>query len=182
LTHLNKFSYRNRFVIPFSSYEFRDSRCSVSHSFTSGCTGKVPAFPTFFPLWKKKSSTINVHRMWYIDFEFCYLIEVFWFSVPLRMMICCFLTSSGIGISLIRIENPARCNSVSKFYFIFIWSSTCFGRHTARHQEPKTALAASGFAYVEGCWTCSCWMLSGRVCSKTTSSLWFCIHGGLLDV
>ena len=36
-----------------------------------------------------------------------------------------------------------------------------FGQHTAHHQEPKTALAASGFVYVEGCWTCSCWMLSG---------------------
>jgi hypothetical protein len=41
------------------------------------------------------------------------------------------------------------------YYFIFIWSSTCFGRHTAHHREPKTALAASGFAYVEGCWTCA---------------------------
>jgi hypothetical protein len=30
----------------------------------------------------------------------------------------------------------------------------------AHHQEPQTALAASGFAYVEGCWTCSCWTLS----------------------
>ena len=39
------------------------------------------------------------------------------------------------------------------FYFLFMWSSTCFGRHTAHHQGPKTALAASGFAYVEGCWT-----------------------------
>jgi len=48
------------------------------------------------------------------------------------------------------IRNPTRCNSVSKFYFIFIWSWTCFKRHTAHHQEPKTALAASGFAYVEG--------------------------------
>jgi hypothetical protein len=57
-------------------------------------------------------------------------------------------------------ENPTRCNSVSKFYFIFMWSSTCFGQHTAHHQESKTALAASGFAYVKGCWTCSCWMLS----------------------
>jgi len=55
------------------------------------------------------------------------------------------------------IESPTRCNSVSKFYFIFTWSSTCFGRHTAHNQEPKTALAASGFAHVEGCWTCSCW-------------------------
>ena len=43
--------------------------------------------------------------------------------------------------------------------YIFIWNSTCFGRHTAHHQEPKIALAASGFAYVEGCWTCSCWTL-----------------------
>jgi hypothetical protein len=25
------------------------------------------------------------------------------------------------------------------YYFIFIWSSTCFGRNTAHHQEPKTA-------------------------------------------
>jgi len=35
-------------------------------------------------------------------------------------------------------KNPTRCNNVSKFYYsIFIWSSTCFGRHTAHHQEPK---------------------------------------------
>jgi len=65
-------------------------------------------------------------------------------------------------------KNPTRCNSVSKFYYsIFIWSSTCFGRHNAHHQEPKTALAASGFSYVEGCWTCSWWMLSG-----TTFHVW----------
>jgi hypothetical protein len=44
-------------------------------------------------------------------------------------------------------KNPTRCNNVSKFYYsIFIWSSTCFGRHNALHQEPKTALAASGFS------------------------------------
>jgi len=39
-----------------------------------------------------------------------------------------------------------------KMLFHILWNSTCFGRHAARHQEPKTALAASGF----------------------------CIHGGLL--
>ena len=50
-------------------------------------------------------------------------------------------------------------------YSIFIWSSTCFGRHTAHHQEPKTALLASGFSYVEGCWTCSWWTLSGTYCA-----------------
>jgi len=61
-------------------------------------------------------------------------------------------------------KNPTRCNSVLKVYFsIFIWSSTCFGRHNAHHQEPKTALVASGFSYVEGCWTCS-W----RTLSRTT--------------
>ena len=59
-------------------------------------------------------------------------------------------------------KNPTRCHSVSKFYYsIFIWSLTCFGRHTAHHQEPTTALAASGFSHVEGCWTCSWWTLSG---------------------
>jgi len=60
--------------------------------------------------------------------------------------------------------NPTRCNNVLKFcYSMFIWSSTCFGRHTAHHQEPKTALAASGLSYVEGWWTCSWWTLSGTV-------------------
>jgi len=41
---------------------------------------------------------------------------------------------------------------------------------TAHHQEPKTAQAGSGFAYVEGCWTCSCWTLSGSVRYLTTSN------------
>jgi len=71
--------------------------------------------------------------------------------------------------SIIHKENPTRCNSVSTFYFIFIWSSTCFGQHTAHHQEPKIALAAPRFAYVEGCWTCGCWTLSGRVCTLPDS-------------
>jgi len=43
-------------------------------------------------------------------------------------------------------KNPTRCNNVSTFYYsIFKWSSTCFRRHIAHHQEPKTALAASDF-------------------------------------
>jgi hypothetical protein len=68
-------------------------------------------------------------------------------------------------------KNPTRCNNVSKFYYsIFIWSSTCFGRHTAHHQEPKTAIAASGFSYVEGCWMCHLWTLSGTVLCLTTST------------
>jgi len=68
-------------------------------------------------------------------------------------------------------QNPTRCNNVSKFYCsIFIWSSTCFGRYTAHHQEPKTALAGSGFSYVEGCWTCGWWTLSDTVLCLTTST------------
>jgi len=47
-------------------------------------------------------------------------------------------------------KDPTRCNNVSKFYYsTFTWSSTCFGRHIAHHQEPNTALATSGFAHVE---------------------------------
>jgi len=38
---------------------------------------------------------------------------------------------------VIHIENPTKCYSVSKFYFIFIRNSKCFGRHTALHQEHK---------------------------------------------
>jgi hypothetical protein len=31
-------------------------------------------------------------------------------------------------------KNPTRWNNVSTFYYsIFIWSSTCFGRHTVHH-------------------------------------------------
>jgi len=37
------------------------------------------------------------------------------------------------------------------YYSVFVWSSTGFGRHTDHHQELKTALAASCFAYVKGC-------------------------------
>jgi len=77
----------------------------------------------------------------------------------------------SVHYSIIHKENPAGCNSGSKFYFIFMWSSTCFGQHTAHHQEPKTALAASGFAYVQGCWTCSCWTASSNYTSSNPSAM-----------
>ena len=78
-------------------------------------------------------------------------------------------------------KNSTRCNNALKFYYsLFIWSSAFFGRHTAHHQEPKTSLAASGFSYVQGCWTCSWWTLSDTVCawqrppttSLTTFHVW----------
>jgi hypothetical protein len=69
-------------------------------------------------------------------------------------------------------KNSSRCNNISRFYYsTFIWSSTCFGRHTAYHQEPKIALAASGFLYVKGCWTCRWWTLSGLT-RPTTFHVW----------
>ena len=81
--------------------------------------------------------------------------------------LCCHVLTCQIFIR----KNPTRYNNVSKFYYsVFIWSSTCFGRHTAHHQEPKTALAASGFSYVEGCCTGSWWTLSGTVCLTTSNN------------
>ena len=63
--------------------------------------------------------------------------------------------------SNIHTEKSNKMQQCIKIYYsIFIWSSTRFGRHTAHHQEPKTPLAASGFAYVEVCWTCGCWTLT----------------------
>jgi hypothetical protein len=57
--------------------------------------------------------------------------------------------------------------------FLIIWSSICFGRHTAHHQELKTALAASGFSYVEGCWTCSeVDVVRHMLCLKTSGFSW----------
>ena len=52
-----------------------------------------------------------------------------------------------------------------KILFHIYMKLAMFRAHTARHQELKTALAVSGFAYVEGCWTCSCWTwkVVGRV-------------------
>jgi len=73
-------------------------------------------------------------------------------------------------------KNPTRCKNISKFYYsIFIWSSECFGRHATHHQEPKIALAASGFSYVEGCCTCSWWTSSGSAwrCPPTARTTTF---------
>ena len=118
------------------------------------------------------TSSSNVHFMFSFSRDFMnqWMLCI---SFSYRQITCCSIGSeklqwcislgeipAGINTTAVHIESPTRCNSVSKFYFIFIWSSTCFGRHTAHHQEPKTALAASGFAYVEGCWPCSCWTLT----------------------
>jgi len=54
--------------------------------------------------------------------------------------------------STVHKEKSNKMQQCIKFYYsIFTWSSTCFGRHTAHHQEPKTALTAFGFSYLEVC-------------------------------
>jgi len=54
--------------------------------------------------------------------------------------------------------------NVSEFLLFHIYIKlNMFRRYTAHHQEPKTALVASDFLYVEGRWTCSWWTLSGTV-------------------
>jgi hypothetical protein len=80
-----------------------------------------------------------------------------------RLIFSKFLRSSwNTAYHKIHKEILTRFNIVTKFYFIFIWRSTCFGRHTAHHQELKTALTASGFASVDVCWTCGCWTASSN--------------------
>ena len=59
------------------------------------------------------------------------------------------------------------------YYSMFIWSSTCFGRHAAHHQELKTAPAASDFAYVKVIGRWGCWTLE-RPATSTTNNLHVC--------
>jgi hypothetical protein len=92
------------------------------------------------------------------------------------------------------------------YYSMYIWNSTCVGRHTAPHQEFKTKIAASGFAHVKGWWTLSlldaepigsrcadplvhdarthCFTMHGPIVSRCTDPLvhdaqtnWFTMHG-----
>jgi hypothetical protein len=57
--------------------------------------------------------------------------------------------------STIHIEKSNKMRQCIRMYYsILIWSSTCFERHIAHHQKPKTALAASGL---------HTWKVAGRV-------------------
>jgi len=65
----------------------------------------------------------------------------------------------GNSRGLIQIKDSTRCNSVLKF-ISYLYEAQHVSGDTAHHQEPKTVLAASVLACVEGCWLCSCWTLS----------------------
>jgi hypothetical protein len=66
-------------------------------------------------------------------------------------------------------KNPTRCNNVSKFLLFHIYMKLNVFRATHRTSS-EAALAASGFSYVWGCWTCRWWTLSGT--RPTTSHVW----------
>jgi hypothetical protein len=70
----------------------------------------------------------------------------------------------------LRKEIPTRCNNVPKLVIPYLHEAQHVSGNTTHQQEPKTALAASGFSYVEGCLTCSWWTLSGTVSTSHTSN------------
>jgi len=80
----------------------------------------------------------------------------------LHCSICCIGCGSMLMKSaVIRKEITNKMQQYIKIYYsMFIWSSTCFGQHTAHHQELKTSLAASRFAYLKGVRRWGCWTLS----------------------
>jgi hypothetical protein len=51
------------------------------------------------------------------------------------------------------------------FIISYLYEAQHVSGDTAHRQKPKTALAATGFSYVEGCWTCSWWTLSAMYCA-----------------
>ena len=75
----------------------------------------------------------------------------------------------GLQFQLIKKKELKTLQSPIRFITNVFYYETCFGRHTAHHQEPKTAQAASGFAYVEGYRTCPTtfhvWKTRGCLCS-----------------
>jgi hypothetical protein len=74
---------------------------------------------------------------------------------------CQFDVHGSVHHSAIHTEMANKMQQCIKIYYsMFIWSSTCFGRHTSHHQELKTVLVVSGFAYVKGCGRWGCWTLS----------------------
>jgi hypothetical protein len=64
--------------------------------------------------------------------------------------------------SKIHKEKSNEMQQCIKFLLFHIYIELNMFRATyGHHQKPKTALAASGFPYAEGCWTCSWWTFPG---------------------
>jgi hypothetical protein len=93
---------------------------------------------------------------------FCLIFLIAWLSQYWFSYI--FDVRGSVRHSTIHTEKSNKMQHCIKIYYsIFMWSSTCFGQHTAHNQEPKTALAASGL-----------YMLS--VSSNHTSNILPCIQ------
>jgi len=65
--------------------------------------------------------------------------------------------------STIHEEKSNNATMYQNIIIPYLYEAQHFLGDTTHHQEPKTALTASGFSYIEGCWTCGWWMLSGTV-------------------
>jgi hypothetical protein len=100
-----------------------------------------------------------------VPLETCWAVNEWWNNKFRYRVASCWL----FILSHITMHGSMNIKNALKLYSLFIWSSTCFGRHTAHHQEPKTALTAFGFSHVEGCWTCGWWTLSGTLCLTTSN-------------
>jgi hypothetical protein len=60
--------------------------------------------------------------------------------------------SFGTGIlHLIQIYHQPDATVFQFIILTFVYSSTCFGRFPAHHQEINAAVAASGFTFVSWC-------------------------------
>ena len=91
----------------------------------------------------------------------------FWtFDIPNATQYFSMFVDPCIIVQFIQKKSNNMQQCIKLYYSIFIWSSTCFGRHTAHHQEPKTALVASGLPTRKVVWTCGCWTLSSNHTSK----------------
>ena len=109
--------------MPFSSYAFRDNRCSESHIILTDVQGIFPHFLLFIRCGKKKSGTINVHKTCCSDCEFRYVIQVFRFSQSVLLTWWYFLfTPSGIGLRLFRRFEENYYLHFQDFSLMFQWT------------------------------------------------------------
>jgi hypothetical protein len=71
--------------------------------------------------------------------------------------------SGSMHHSRIHTEKSNKMQQCIRIYYsMFIWSSTCFRRHNAHHQEPKTVLAALVLhMWKVGRW--DCWTASSNL-------------------
>ena len=68
------------------------------------------------------------------------------------------------------INQPIRCNSFTSLLLDVLFRPTCFGRLHAHHQEPTTALTASGFTLERGGSSVVSRGLAGQTTTNSTAT------------